>query len=186
MNRPILIEHAVPLRRQRALERERGIETLAILLEIDDAQPVRSLDSPFVGLELPDDHAEQRRLPRSVGTEDAEAGAGGEEEVEVGEEIAHAEIPADEKPLGLALAGVEVDLRRGHSGAVTTLVELFDQLSGGLDASFGLGGSRLGTTAQPVDLLSHKVGQSLLIGGFVSQQLIALLEKFAVGSLRLK
>ncbi len=60
-----------------------GSSDLAVLLEVDDAQAVGLLDRARVRLQLADDHPQQRRLAGAVRSEDAEAGAGGEEDVEI-------------------------------------------------------------------------------------------------------
>ena len=55
MERPVVVDDAVPLGRKRPLERERGVESLTVLVEIDDPQPLGALDGPGRGRHLPDD-----------------------------------------------------------------------------------------------------------------------------------
>src|SRR6185436_6724068 len=86
VHRAALMDHAVALGRERAFERQVRIEALAVLFEVDDAQAVGALDRAGVGRELADDDAQQRRLAGAVRPEDAEAGAGGEEDIEVREQ----------------------------------------------------------------------------------------------------
>ena len=66
------------------------------------------------------------------------------------------------------------------------LAQLVDHAVRLLHAGLGLGGAGRRLAAQPLHLAPHLVGQRLLVGGLVAQDLVALLEEVAVAPLRLE
>src|SRR5581483_424140 len=187
VNAPVAIDDGIAFRRERALECERRIERLPVLLEVDDAQLLGLLDRPRVGRELADDRAQQRGFPRAVWSENSEARAGCEQDVEIAEELPAPQSLRRPEPLRLPLGRGEVDLRSGlRGGPLAALVELLHQPARRLDARLRLRRARLRPAAQPLHLAPHEIRERFLIRRLVAQQLIALLQKIAVAALALK
>ncbi len=167
-------------RREDVAECLRRIEALAILIEIDDAQLAGLLDGSGIGQKLADDDAQQRRLARSIRPEDAEARARREEKIEIFEEARLAQTLPHPQPFGLAIGSGEIDFRRRHPRAIASLGQLADDFLGVRDPRLGLRRARLRSAPQPLHLAPHAIGERLLIGLFVPQQCVALLQEIAV------
>ena len=129
-------------------------------------------------------HAQERGLPAAVRSQQAQAYARGEHEVEV----AHDRAPVE--PLGHAM-GLEQALRApvrarevdGHGRGAGPRVEvgqLFLEPPRLVDARLGLAGSRLRLAREPLDLAAHAVVQGLLVGGLTRELLVLLLQELAV------
>ena len=66
------------------------------------------------------------------------------------------------------------------------VLELLDEAASLLDASLRLGGARLRTATQPLDLAADRVGQGLLVRGLAAQELGAAGEELAVSTVGLE
>jgi hypothetical protein len=188
-----LVEDRVAFGRQGPSQRDRAVQGLPALLEADGLQPRRPLDRAVVRLEAAVEQREQGRLAAAVGPDEPEPGAGGELEVEAGEDLPPrerlGEAAGDEELLRLAVQGVEVDARAGaggRPGALLQLRELGDQPLGLLDAALRLGGACLRAALQPFHLAADPIGQRGLVLRLVAQHLVALLEEVAVAPRRLE
>src|SRR2546427_833730 len=84
------------------------------------------------------------------------------------------------------LRGREVDPRRGRDPTRPAVLELLDEPPRLLDAPLRLGGARLGTAAEPLDLAPHGVGQRFLIGLLSTQKLVAARQELAVSPVGLE
>ena len=117
VDRPVLEDHRVAVRRQRALQRERRIEPRAVLVEHDDAQVRRAArPCPRPASRCSDSRRSSVVLPLPLRAEQAEPHAGRQHEVEVADDRAVAERLAqalrDQQALRLALGPAEVDADR--------------------------------------------------------------------------
>ena len=84
-----------------------------------------------------------------------------------------------DQPLGLALAGVEVDAGGVDGGARIHGRQLADHGVGRVDAGLGFCGARLGAAAQPFDLRSDTVAQALLLAALRFEIGLLLFKKTA-------
>ena len=79
-----MVEAAGDLLEDRVL----GVERVAVLIDVGDDHRVADAEDAAVGRLLADDHAEERRLARAVGPDDADDAAGRQPEGHVLEEEA--------------------------------------------------------------------------------------------------
>jgi len=183
--------HAAPLEddrvavgSQRPLERDRGVEPRAVLVEHHDLQAGRVLHRAGVRRLLAGEQAQQRALAAAVRSQEPQAGPRREHEVEVADDLAASvalrEPLGDHQPLRLALRRREVeDDRRGLRPRVEVR-ELVLQPLGLVDPRLRLARARAGLARQPVELAPHPVPERLLVGRLPGQQLVLLLEEPAV------
>ncbi len=185
-----LVDDGVTFGRERALEAERGIEGVALLLEHDHLQFVRALDLARVRGQGAREHLQQRRLPAAVGTQEAEARPRGEDEVELAHDRLAAQLlpqsARGQEPTRAPSGRGQLDARRrpGLGIARARLRQLVDLAVRFLHARLGLGRAGAGLAAQPLDLPVHDVGQRLLVGGLAAEDLVTLFEEGAVVALR--
>ncbi len=92
----------------------------------------------------------------------------------------------DEEPLRLPRRSRELDARGPTDGALAGVGELLLEAIRLLDSSAGLGGARLRSLAQPLDLAPDGVGERLLVGRLPSEELVAAGEELAVAAVRLE
>ena len=186
VNAPALPRDGVALGRQRSPEALRGIDAAALLGEAHHAQAVGALDLAGVGWERAREHVEQRRLAAAVGADQSHSRARGEDEGEPFEEgspgdgVAH--VLQLDQPLGFALRGREVDLRRARAAPVDQIGELAHQGAGLVDARPRLRRARLRSAPQPFDLAPHAVLEGLLMLGLGVQELTLGFQEAAVAA----
>ena len=146
-----------------------GFELLELLRQHAKAHCLANLHAAARGFNLALDHAEQRRLAGTVLAQQAIAVARTNEPGHVREHLLG-------RAIGIRIAGVHVDhidnllAQAAHGEAlelqlVTHGRHVGDQLTSSLNAKLGLGGARLGTAAQPRELLARHVATTLLGDG---------------------
>src|ERR1700739_3900288 len=122
MNHAILVDDRIAVRRERAAKQHVGIEA-AVLVKIDDAQIIGFVNSSVLGLQLAKQQAQQRALAATVRTNQANAHAGGDPELNFLKQCQAAEgktniIEMDELA-GLAIGCGKIDFcRAGASSQV--------------------------------------------------------------------
>ena len=147
-----VVDDRVAFGREGAAQGEGGVD-FAKLGEVDGAEHGGAFDGAARRFELAGEQAEEGGFAAAVGTDEAEADAVGEQEVEIAEDRAVAEVAADvlelNEALGLAVGGGKVDACGGFNGALVGVGECTDHFVCAVDAGFGLGGAGLGTSAEP-------------------------------------
>ena len=125
-----------------------------------------NLHAAVCGFNLALDHVEQRRLTGAVLAQKTIAVARTNEPGHIGEHLLG-------RAVGIGIAGIHVDhidnllAQAAHGQAlelqlVTHGRHVGDQLTSGIHAKLGLGGTSLGTAAQPRELLARHVATALL------------------------
>ena len=184
VNAAALEDDRVAVRGQRALERDLGVETRAVLVEHHDLEAGGVLDRARVGRLLPGQEAKERALAGAVRAEEAEARPRREDEVEAAHDVA---VPValgqplgHHEPLRLALRRREVEPHGRGLRARVEVRELVLQALRLVDARLRLAGARAGLAREPVELAPHPVAERLLVGRLPGQQLVLLLQEPAV------
>ena len=130
--------------------------------------------------------AQDGRLAAAVRANQAELHAVRDAEADAANDLAAAQRDADifklDQALGLAIGGGELDASRRGTRARVDIGELADEFVRVVDARLGLGGTRLRSAAQPLDLGLHAVAQALLHLALRLHVELAALEKLRVGS----
>ena len=143
-----------------------GLELLELLRQHAKAHCLANLHAAARGFNLALDHVEQRRLTGAVLAQKAIAVARTNEPGHIGEHLLG-------RAVGIGIAGIHVDhidnllAQAAHGQAlelqlVTHGRHVGDQLTSGIHAKLGLGGTSLGTAAQPRELLARHVATALL------------------------
>ena len=143
-----------------------GFELLELLRQHAKAHRLADLHAAAQGRDLALDHVEQSRLAGAVLAQKTIAVARTNEPGHVVEHLLG-------RAIGIRIAGVHVDhidnllAQAAHGQAlelqlVTHGRHVGDQLASGIHAKLGLGGARLGTAAQPRELLTCHVATALL------------------------
>ena len=197
MHHPALVQNRVALWSQGAAQGQTLVQ-LAHLAEIDQAQGLGAANVALGGLDLSPQQAQEGGFAAAVRSHQAHFHPRGEHEVQTRKQPPAGQILFQlgaglvrrfaarhiaghivefYQPFGLAQAGLKVDARGVDRGARVHLLQLADQVVGGVDARFGFGCSRLGTAPEPLDFGLHLVAQALLLFGLRLQVGLLLLKK---------
>ena len=144
MDGAVLVDDGIAVGRQSLLQCEGKVER-AVLVEINDAEIVGGLDFAGLGLDLAAQEAKQGGFAASVRTDQADAGSGGDGEVEIVEEFAGFETVGNvldfDEAFGFAIRSVELDAGAAGAGAIVYVGQFSYEFVGVVDASFGFGGA---------------------------------------------
>ena len=143
-----------------------GFQLLELLRQHAKAHRLANLHTAAHGFNLALDHVEQRRLAGAVLAQKTIAVTRTDEPGHIREHLLG-------RTIGIRIAGVHVDhvdnlLAQAAHGETLELQLVThgryvgDQLASGIHTKLGLGGARLGTTAQPRELLARHVATALL------------------------
>ena len=155
-----------------------GLELLELLRQHAKAHRLANLHAAARGLNLALNHVEQRRLASAVLAQKSIAVARSDEPGHVGKYLLG-------RAIGIRIAGVHVDhvdnllAQAAHRQALELQLVAYrryvgDELASGIHAKLGLGGTGLGATAQPRELLARHVATTLLGDGGHAVALYAL------------
>ena len=164
-----------------------GLELLELLRQHAKAHCLANLHAAARGRNFALDHIKQRRLASAILAQKTIAVARTNEPGHVGEYLLG-------RAVGIGIAGVHVDhidnllAQAAHGQAlelqlVTHGRHVGDQLASGIHAKLGLGGTSLGTAAQPRELLARHVATALLGNGGHAVALHALQDVCRIAAL---
>ena len=188
MHRRAAEVHAIAVGAEGVAQQRVGVELRPVLAEHGDARRGFALrDHAGVGREVAGEQADERRFPAPVRAQQPETIAGAEREVDVAEERARPhgfrDALGDEEFAGSPIRGIEIDARRRSGGDLVPraeVLQLVDAVVAGADASLGLRAARLGPSRQPFEILSHLIGQRLLLAGLAVEELPLAPEELGV------
>src|SRR4051812_36778720 len=153
-----------------------GVEVVAGLVDIAQANRLADPDRAGIGLLLAADELEQRRLAGAIGADDSDDPSRWEAEGQVVEQqfvaIGLGEAVGLDHGAAEALGDLDEDLRLAGRAVLLRL----DQFVERLDAGLGLGLARLGRAADPFELLLDRLLLALLLALFLLQPLGFLLQ----------
>ena len=143
-----------------------GLELLELLRQHAKAHCLADLYTAARGFNLALDHVEQGRLAGAVLAQKSIAVARSDEPGHVGKYLLG-------RAIGIRIAGVHVDhidnllAQAAHRQALELQLVAYgryvgDELASGIHTKLGLGGARLGTAAQPRELLTCHIATALL------------------------
>jgi len=174
------------MRAQALAQRLVGIEALARLVEVDDAQRGGALDAAGVGCQFAGQQAQKCGLANAVAAQQAQARAGREGEAQVAKQCAAAQRLGDfldgDQALGTAVGGGEIDLRHALRGTRFHVGQFADEAAGLASARARFPGARLGAAAQPLHFPTDRIGQRFLAAGLRQQEGFLGFEKVAVAA----
>ncbi len=144
-------------------------EVLAALVHEGQLHRLSQLDRPGIGLLLAGDHLEEGRLPGAVRSDDADDGAGRDDEGQVVDEQPLAEALGDALELDHLLPQPLGDGDEDLLGLVAPLVLDAGELLEARQARLALGLARLGVLAHPLQLQLHGLDAGALLLGLELQ-----------------
>ena len=134
-----------------------------------DLEVLGAADDTAVGVKLTGKQLEQSALAAAVGADQAEALTGLQNEVETLEQLSTAECLVDpgrhQQPLGAAARTGHLDAHLRGRQLGPDLGEISHQALGLVDSRLGLGGPRLRSASEPLELPPHPVGEAVAILG---------------------